>query len=170
MFGGVVPPSRSVPVPPAMLWGLEFPYEVSAALVNNESVVSEEIHFLDQKSYLEFLQATVERLWERDRVVLVGRGGMMILKDHLRTLSVRTVASLDFRIDHIMKRRGLSREEATDRIAKGTKRRAAYVRANYGVDWEDPTLYSLVLNTERLGLENVAQIIAEAAREIDKGK
>lgn len=164
----LVTPSKSVPVPPAMLWGLEFPYEVSAALINSENVTSEEVHFLDQKSYLQFLQATVQRLWERDRVVISGRGAMMILKDRPRALSVRTVASVEFRVGHVMGRFELSREKAIERIQKGTKRRAAYIRANYGVDWEAPTLYHLVLNTEWLGFEGAAQVIADAARQMDR--
>ncbi len=164
----LVTPSRSVPVPPAMLWGLEFPYEVSAALIDNENIVSEEVHFLDQKSYLEFLQATVERLWERDRVVISGRGSMMILKGRPRTLSIRTVAPIAFRIENIMTRFELSREKAIDRIQKGTKRRAAYIKANYGVDWEDPTLYHLVLNTEQLGIEGASQVIVEAVKRLEE--
>lgn len=165
---GLVTPSRSVPVPPAMLWGLEFPYEVSAALITSESVTSEEVHFLDQKSYLQFLQATVQRLWERDRVIVCGRGAMMILKDRPRVLSVRTVASQEFRVAHVAERFELSREKAVERIQKGTKRRAAYIRASYGVDWEDPTLYHLVLNTEWLGLEGAAQVVADGARQVDR--
>ena len=165
---GLVTPSRSVPVPPAMLWGLEFPYEVSAALIASGNVASEEAHFLDQKSYLQFLQTTVHRLWERDRVVLCGRGGMMILKDRPRTLSVRTVAPSEFRIRHVMERIEISREKAVERIQKGTRRRAAYIRANYGVDWEDATLYHLILNTEWLGLEGAARVIADAARQVDQ--
>jgi cytidylate kinase len=165
---GLITPSRSVPIPPAMLWGLEFPYEVSAALINSENLVSEEAHFLDQKSYLKFLQNAFERLWERDRVVLCGRGGMMILKDRARTLSIRTVAPLEFRIRHVMERWSLSRDSAIDRIQKGTRRRAAYIRVNYGADWEEPALYHLVLNTDRLGFEGAAQVIADAALQADR--
>ncbi|MSS70613.1 MAG: cytidylate kinase-like family protein [Candidatus Latescibacteria bacterium] len=93
---------------------------------------------------------------------------MMILKDRPHVLSVRTVASLEFRINHVMGRFELSREKAIERIQKGTKRRTAYLKANYGVDWEDPTLYHLVLNTETLGFEGAAQMIADAAGQVDR--
>ena len=151
-----------------MLWGLEFPYEVSAALIDNENIVSEEVHFLDQKSHLVFLQATVERLWERDRVVISGRGSMMILKGRPRTLSIRTVAPMAFPDrKHRDPIRTLPGEKAIDRIQKDTKRRAAYIKANYGVDWEDPTLYHLVLNTDQLGIEGASQVIVEAVKRLE---
>ncbi len=70
----LITPSRSVPVPPAMLWGLEFPYEVSAALLSDDAALTEEKHLLDQQDYLKFLQSAVDRLYKRGNVIIVGRG------------------------------------------------------------------------------------------------
>ncbi len=92
---GLITPSQSVPVPPAMLWGLEFPYEVSAALLADDAALNEERHLLDQRDYLKFLQATVNCLYKRDRTIIVGRGGQAILGELPDTIHVRTVAPLE---------------------------------------------------------------------------
>ena len=157
----LITPSRSVPVPPAMLWGLEFPYEVSAALLAEDAALGEERHLLDHREYLKFLQATVQRLSKRDNVVIVGRGGQAILGDDPNVLHIRTVAPQDARIQMVVKRRGLSREEARDTIRKGNKRRAAYLKDNYGIDWNDVTLYHIILNTGRTSQDAAARLIAE---------
>lgn len=156
----LIVPSRSVPTPPAMLWGLEFPYEVSATLLTGDATANEERHLLDQRDYLKFLQATVHRLWKRDRVTIVGRGGQAILRDDPNTLHVRTVAPLEDRIRVVLERQNLrTRKEASDLIQKSDRRRAAYLRDNYQIDWDDPALYHVVVNTGRTCLESSARII-----------
>ena len=161
----LIVPSRSVPTPPAMLWGLEFPYEVSAALLTNDATNNEERHLLDQRDYLRFLQATVHRLRKRDRVIIVGRGGQAILRDDPDTLHVRTVAPLDKRIQVVVDRQNLrSGKEARELIQKSDRRRSAYLRDNYHINWDDPGLYHVVLNTGRTSLESAARSIQHAVR------
>ncbi len=156
----LIVPSRSAPTPPAMLWGLEFPYEVSAALLANDATVNEEKHLLDQRDYLRFLQATVDRLRRRDKIIIVGRGGQAILRDAPNTLHVRTVAPLERRIQVVMERQNLrTRKEARELIQKSDRRRAAYLRDNYQINWDDPTLYHVIVNTGRTSLESAARII-----------
>ena len=156
----LIVPSRSVPTPPAMLWGLEFPYEVSAALLANDATISEEKHLLDQRDYLRFLQATIDRLRKRDRVIIVGRGGQAILRDVPDTLHVRTVAPMEKRIQVVLERHNLrTRKEAIELIQKSDRRRAAYLRNNYHINWDDPALYHIVVNTGRTCLESAARII-----------
>ena len=156
----LIVPSRSVPTPPAMLWGLEFPYEVSATLMAGDATANEERHLLDQRDYLRFLQATVHRLRKRDSVIIVGRGGQAILRDDPDTLHVRTVAPLEDRIQVVVERQNLRTQgEARELIQKSDRRRAAYLRDNYQIDWDDPALYHVVVNTGRTCLESAARII-----------
>ncbi len=164
----LIVPSRSVPTPPAMLWGLEFPYEVSATLLANDATVKEEKHLLDQPDYLRFLQATVDRLRRRDRVIIVGRGGQAILRDAPDTLHVRTVAPLEKRIQVVVERQNLrTRKEARELIQKSDRRRAAYLRDNYHLNWDDPALYHVVVNTGRTSLESAARIIQHSVNALD---
>jgi cytidylate kinase len=168
---GLITPSQSVPVPPAMLWGLEFPYEVSAALLADDAALSEERHLLDQRDYLKFLQAAVNRLYKRDRMIIVGRGGQAILGNKVDTIHIRTVAPMDTRIEVVMERRGIGTvKEAKDIILGSDKRRSAYIKDNYGIDWNDITNYHLTINTGKTSEEMAARLIQQAARHIDAGE
>ena len=162
----LITPSRSVPVPPAMLWGLEFPYEVSAALLADDTALTGEQHLLDQRDYLKFLQAAVDRLYERGNIIIVGRGSQAILRDRPNTLHVRTVAPLEARIRVVMERREVSSKEARDMIRKSDKRRAAYLRDNYDIDWDDITLYHFMINTGHTSQAAAARLIEQAVRNL----
>ncbi len=159
---GLIAPSGSVPVPPAMLWGLEFPYEVSASLLSGDAAVTEERHFLDQRDYLKFLQAAVNRLYERGNAIIVGRGAQAILRGFPNTLHIRTAAPLDARAKVVEDRWGGSRRAARDMAQKSDKRRAAYLRDNYDIDWNEVGLYHYILNTAHVPREAAAQIIVSA--------
>lgn len=163
---GLITPSRAVPVPPAMLWGLEFPYEVSAALLADDPALGEDRHVLDHTEYLRFLQAAVKRLWERDNVIIVGRGGQAILRDAANVLHIRTVAPSANRVQVVVERRGLTDEAAWEMVQQSDRRRGAYLRDNYGIDWDDPSLYHFVLNTGRTSLESAAGLIVHAVGEM----
>lgn len=162
----LITPSQSTPVPPAMLWGLEFPYEVSAALLTDEAALTEEKYLLDQRDYLKFLQAAVRRLWKRGNVIVVGRGGQAILRDEAGVLHVRTVAPLETRVHVVMDRRGVSEKDARDLIQKSDRRRSAYLRDNYQVNWDDFPLYHFILNTGRTSREAAARLIVEGVRSL----
>ena len=51
-------------------------------------------------------------------------------------------------------------------IQKDDRRRAAYLRDSYGIDWNDRTLYHVTLNTGRIPGEVSAGIIVEAVRSL----
>ena len=164
----LITPSRTVPVPPAMLWGLEFPYEVSAALLADDASLTEDRHALDQKDYLKFLQAAVDRLHQRDRIIIVGRGGQAILKDAPNVIHVRTIAPSEARVRVVVERSGVSEQEAWEMVQNSDRRRSAYLYENYGIDWDDPALYHFVLNTGRTSLETAAQLFKQAVACIEK--
>ena len=165
----LITPSRAVPVPPAMLWGLEFPYEVSAALLTDDAALGEDRHELDQTDYLRFLQAAVKRLWQRDNVVIVGRGAQAILKDAANVMHVRTIAPSPCRVRVVVERRGISEEEAWEMAQKSDRRRSTYLHANYGIDWDDASLYHFVVNTGRTSLEATAGLIEHAVANLESG-
>ncbi len=47
-------------------------------------------------------------------------------------------------------------------IQKSDKRRAAYLRDNYNIDWDDITLYHFIINTAHISQEAAASLIEQA--------
>ena len=164
----LITPSKSVPVPPAMLWGLEYPYEVSASLLAEAGADSEDRHFLDHDSYLQFLGAAVERLYSRGNIVIVGRGGQALLRDKPEVVHIRTVASMDRRIQTVRKRSDVNEGEAKEMIRSSDRRRSAYVKTNYDLDWSDASNYHVIINTGSVPDEVAATLVKDAVRALEK--
>lgn len=98
----------------------------------------------------------------RDRsIVVIGRGAPILLKEFRGVLRLFVIAPLDARIARLSERLGCSRDEAHRQIKASDQRRAAYFKQYFGVDWRDPHLYDLVVNTETLGVEQAARIAVE---------
>jgi cytidylate kinase len=60
-----------------------------------------------------------------------------------------------------MKQTGLDKPSATKLIHKNDKRQANFIKYCYNVDWDDATLYHLIVNTGEMGTELAAKIITD---------
>ena len=108
----------------------------------------------------------VAELGRRDRMVLVGRASAAVLAHATDVLHVRVVASETYRVRNAIEHLGVAEEEAHAVLETSDRNRADYHREFYGRDWNDPTLYHMVLNTELLGYDGAAKLIEARAREL----
>jgi cytidylate kinase len=116
---------------------------------------------------LAVLQITQQVIREASRggnVVIVGRGAAYLLSDLEGALHVFLEATVAVRLQTLMKRFGLSEEEARRRMKQTDENRTAYVKQVYGHDRNLPGHYDLVLNTGRLGYEATVDAILAALR------
>jgi len=120
----------------------------------------EKMSICDQKEYLKFIRTTIEQLWQRDNVVIVGRGGQVILRNKKNVFHVRIIAPIEYRLEVVMRQTGIDRTSAMKLIRKNDKRQANFIKYCYNVDWDDATLYHLIINTGEMGIEPVAKCIA----------
>ena len=95
--------------------------------------------------------------------VIVGRGGAFVLADWPGAWHFRLVAPRAERLARTRAREDLDPAAAERRLDAVDKERADYLRHHFGVDWNDPLHYALVLNTELLGIEGAAALIVRAA-------
>lgn len=105
-----------------------------------------------QQHYRTYVEAIVWEMAARENVVLVGRGSVFVLQQVRQCLRVRITAPESLRARRIEQREGLAPETALHRVRQSDRELAARVRFLYGVDWDDPLLYDLVINTERMGV------------------
>jgi cytidylate kinase len=123
----------------------------------------EEKPFSDE-IYLETMSAIIRELAASDRILLLGRGSQMILKDELRVLHVLCIAPRQLRASRLADREQVGLEEAKQRVEKSDKARAAFYQKLWKVDVEDPRLYDLTLDTARMNFDDCAEVVALAAR------
>jgi len=143
---------------------------VATTAVTATTSTGQEVRLLrpvDEEMAAALVTATIRAIGKRGQVVVVGRGGQAILRDSPGVLHVRIVARLEDRVGQLMESEGLTREAAVGHIGERDRATAAYLRRFHGVDWSDPSLYHLQLNTSLLDGEEAAKVIAAAARELD---
>ena len=106
---------------------------------------------------------TILRLAKLGHVILIGRGATVITAKMAQVFHVRLVAPLAKRIERIQQTHGLSARAALKFIRQADKGRALYLRKYYGRDLIDPLLYHLVINTDSMGIDEAAALIADCA-------
>ena len=119
---------------------------------------------LDEARAIDLIRATMGAAYERGNVLIIGRGGQAILKDKPDVLHVRVVAPLEDRVMRLQEQRNLTVPQARRLAMERDHTTAEYLHTFHQVDWDDPTLYHLVVNTGKLGVRKAAGIIAAAAK------
>ncbi len=121
----------------------------------------------ERRRYLAFVQAALCQRALRGRVVYHGNAGHLLLQGVSHVLCIRLIASMSFRIQKVMEREHVSRDEAVRHIEAADKQRREWTRFLYGKDWLDPLLYDLVINLQTMGVEAAVEIAATAAQHPD---
>jgi cytidylate kinase len=119
---------------------------------------------MDADWFVELVNSTMLSAYQQGGVIIIGRGGQVILKDKPGVLHVRIEAPIEKRIQWVQQAEGVNEITARQRIDEHDQASARYLRQNFKVQWDDPLLYHLVINTDKWDMESAAQIIVEAAK------
>jgi cytidylate kinase len=119
----------------------------------------------ERRLYLVYIQGALLDAVLPDDVVYHGHAGHLLLRGISHVLRVRLIAPTSFRVSAAMGRLRLSREAAEAHVRRVDEERARWTRFLYGIDWNSPLLYDLVVNLEALGVDGAcAVVLATAAR------
>jgi cytidylate kinase len=119
---------------------------------------------LQRRKFLLAIQAEIYDLAGKGDVVIVGRGGQVLLKDLPGVLHVRVFAPFQVRAQRLLKRGKMDDKQAVRLLRQSDEDSSGYIRSFFNADWEDPNLYDLLVNTEKLSVETGVRAIIEAAR------
>jgi cytidylate kinase len=114
--------------------------------------------------YLRCMDSAVYSVAKNGNGVIVGHGSQALLQDFGCALHVLINNSIENRINNLMEQEGMKRESAEKVIRKRDGTLKGFFRFAYQREWDDPTIYDMVLNTEKMGNETAAGLIIEAAR------
>ena len=121
---------------------------------------------------LELVQKAVRHAHQVGNVVIVGRGGQVILRDEPDVLHVRVEAPFETRLQrvreawHPYETQVDLRREAQNLIEQKDLASTDYLDHFYGERWDNHLLYHLVINTGKLSVDQAAEMIAHLAREM----
>jgi len=115
----------------------------------------------ERAAYLTFVRATLCEQAQADRLVYHGYLGQLLLPGISHVVAVRVIADLEFRIRTAMQQQNLGHKDAFAYVEKVDKERREWTRFLFGVDWDDPHLYDIVLNLSRMSLATACEALAQ---------
>jgi cytidylate kinase len=144
----------------------------------NMGIRADELKGLDEKApglfdrlwgskpelYLDLMESVVYEVAGRGEGVILGHGSQLLLRDFGCALHVLIHASQLSRLERIMDVHGVSREVAEKLMEKNDHEREGFLRYAFHMDANDSSLYDLVINTEKMGMDGAEALIMEAAR------
>lgn len=117
--------------------------------------------FFNAQKYLALTQALIKELYQKGNLVLVGRGGQVLLAGQPGCLHLRLCAPLEYRVKRVMEKAGISEKEASEKISQRDRSRASYIKDHYQRDWNDPGLYHLTINTQLVPAEAITALVKQ---------
>ena len=141
-------------------------------------ISSEEVKDFDQKApglfnrilsykpqiYLDLLEALVYEIARRGHGIILGHGSQFLLRDFGCGLHVHIFSSEPSRIQRLMDQQYISRDAAEKIIYKSDSERKGFLQFAFHMDWNDPSLYDLIINQDKMGTDSAAKLITDVAQ------
>lgn len=110
------------------------------------------------------IRETIRYFARKGNAIIIGRGGAILTQDLENVLHIRLVASMDFKVRHIMKSMGLPAREAEALIQARQDERNAFIKHFTHMDSTDPQLYHMIINNDKSNIEEIAEAVAIRTR------
>ncbi|MBW2003217.1 MAG: cytidylate kinase-like family protein [Deltaproteobacteria bacterium] len=144
----------------------------------NIGISSEEVKDFDQKApglfnrilshkpqaYLGLMEALVYEVARRGHGIILGHGAQFLLRDFGCALHVHIYSPESPRIQSLMDQQGISRDTAEKIIHKSDSERRGFLQFAFQIDWDDPSMYDLIINQSKLGADSAAKLIIDVAQ------
>ena len=116
-------------------------------------------------SAAKIVEQTIETIWQlasSGHVILVGRGANVITAKLPNVFHVRLVGSLENRIEQVEEVYDFDRPAALAYIKAQDEAKRLYLKEYFGQNIDDPQLYHLIVNTDRISYADTAKLIGDA--------
>jgi cytidylate kinase len=110
-----------------------------------------------------FVAAEVYEFALREQIVIIGRWSTLLLRGVGHALRIRVCAPLDIRVRRMVERTNVEEPVARDRIGRYDEGVRARIRQFFEVEWSDPLLYDLTVNTGTVSVEAAVALIINLA-------
>ena len=117
-----------------------------------ETVITTNILFNTEKEILTTLA-------KEESCVVAGRSGFLVFRDHPNHLNVFIEASMEHRIERLVRKKNIMRQEAIDIINKVDKEREIFIQKYEDTSRYDTRNYHLIINMDELSEEGAVDVI-----------
>jgi cytidylate kinase len=126
---------------------------------NSTTLPMEAETVLTTESMMATEKRILQTLAEEESCVVAGRSGFLVFRDWPNHMNILIQASLKNRIERVMERQHLSREEAEAVIEKVDKGRETFIQKYADTSRYDARNYDLVINMDTLTEDDATDII-----------
>ena len=100
--------------------------------------------------------------------VVAGRSGFHVFRAHPNHLSILIQASMDYRVERVMRKQNMTEDEARKTIERVDKMRENYVNKYTGTSRYDTRNYQLVISMDDLSEDDAAEVIMDYIKRTSK--
>jgi cytidylate kinase len=145
-------------------WWSDFKRVVSVGGALNQSVyyqvpVGSKSELLTTADLFNAETEILEGIAENESCVIAGRCGFFVFRNHPNHLSILILAPLEYRIQRVMRKKGLSHEEAEKIIRQVDRMRENYVTKYTNSSRYDARNYNLVISSDERTEDEIADLI-----------
>lgn len=119
-------------------------------------------------TFREYLARKLHQTLATGPKIFMGMGSQVVFRDHPSAVHVRIDAPLAQRIASVCAAFGIDEPKARELVAESDRRRRKFIRRVYQCDWDDISLYTLMINTGRVPEGAAADLIASLVHEKDE--
>lgn len=112
----------------------------------------------------ETAQSVIVEAAKTPPLIVVGHSGQNIFATRPGSLHVRLIAPLEARIQRLTARFGWDHDTAKDRAHHIDADRATYAERYYHREWRDPSLYHVIINTDKVAIADAATLVEAMTR------
>jgi cytidylate kinase len=117
---------------------------------------------IEKERYFHCLNTRMYNFARKGDGIIVGMGGPALFKDVPGTLRVRVIASEQRRIERVQQEHNLTEQKAKHLIRHSDHDRAGFYQCFFHVDWNDSSLYDVLVNTDSVTIEDATRQIRDA--------
>jgi cytidylate kinase len=124
----------------------------------------------ERRRHTTMVRSAVYGLARHDNLVIVGLGGVSLLRDMSHVLKVLTVAPMDVRVDRVSRMGTVDRPVPVDRdqaarlVRRSDRQREGYLRYMFNIEWLDAQIHDVIINTGTLSMDTVVDALAHVAQ------
>ena len=126
--------------------------------------IREASEFTRSDDFRAFILEAIRETADQGDVVIVAHAASIAIAGREGLLRILITAPVKARTRRLAEAEHILEEDAGKWIQRSDARRAEYIRRFHAIDTELPTHYDLVVNTDRLTLDQAAEIVIRAAR------
>lgn len=138
------------------------PYLPASAIVQTQEIMQSTYGFhANQDAMVLSDNKTILQLAQLGYAIFLGMGSNIITSKLSGGFHIRLISPFEDRVEHIGEYYPMSEKEAKEYIYTEEGNRHNYVRKYFEKDIDDPMLYDMVINVDKIQPESVIQIIGD---------